>query len=90
MGRILIYIGEARVERLAGYIDGYRLCLSLASLRDEEYLRFERWLQETGRIPPGRAWEGVFLQEAQGDHEAAIHRLLDCAAEFRALPTAHP
>jgi hypothetical protein len=87
VGRILMYIGEARVERMAGYIDGYRLCLSLAGLKDEEYPRFERWLQDTGRIPPGHAWEDAFLQAAHGDHEAAIHRLLDCAAEFRALPT---
>lgn len=88
VGRILMYIGEARVERMAGYIDGYRLCLSLAGLKDQEYARFEQWLQDTGRIPPGQSWEGSFLQATQGDHEAAIHRLLDCAAEFRALPAA--
>jgi hypothetical protein len=88
VGRILMYIGEARVERMAGYIDGYRLCLSLAGLKDEEYLRFERWFQDTGRVPPGHIWEEVFLQAAHGEHEAAIHRLLDCAAEFRALPAA--
>jgi hypothetical protein len=89
VGRILMYIGEARVERMAGYIDGYRLCLSLAGLKDSEYLRFEHWLQDTGRAPPGSTWEDPFLQAALGDHEAAIHRLLDCAAEFRALPAAH-
>jgi hypothetical protein len=88
VGRILMYIGEARVERMAGYIDGYRLCLSLAGLKDEEYLRFERWLQDTGRVPPGHPWEDAFLRAAHGDHEAAIHRLLDCASEFRALPAA--
>ncbi|MDC0714643.1 hypothetical protein POL68_39710 [Stigmatella sp. ncwal1] len=86
VGRILMYIGEATVERMAGYIDGYRLCLSLAGLKDEEYLRFERWLQDTGRVPPGHPWEDAFLQASHGDHEAAIHRLLDCAAEFRSLP----
>lgn len=86
--RILMYIGEARVERMAGYIDGYRLCLSLAGLKDQEYARFEQWLQDTGRIPPGQSWEGSFLQATQGDHEAAIHRFLDCVAEFRALPAA--
>jgi hypothetical protein len=88
VGRILMYIGEAHVKRMAGYIDGYRLCLSLAGLKDEEYPRFERWLQDTGRVSPGQTWEDAFLQAAQGDHEAAIHRLLDCAAEFRALPAA--
>jgi hypothetical protein len=88
VGRIGLYIGEAHVERLAGYIDGYRLGLSLAGLKDEEYPRFERWLQDTSRVPPGSTWEAALLQAAHGDHEAAIHRLLDCAADFRALPTA--
>ncbi|ADO70762.1 uncharacterized protein STAUR_2970 [Stigmatella aurantiaca DW4/3-1] len=88
VGRILMYIGDARVERMAGYIDGYRLCLSLAGLKDEEYLRFERWLQDTSRVPLGHTWEDAFLQAAHGDHEAAIHRLLDCGAEFRALSSA--
>ncbi len=64
VGRILMYIGEARVERMAGYIDGYRLCLSLAGLKDEEYPRFERWLQDTGRVPPGQTWEDALLQAA--------------------------
>ncbi|ADO70760.1 uncharacterized protein STAUR_2968 [Stigmatella aurantiaca DW4/3-1] len=88
VGRILMYIGEARMERMAGYIDGYRLCLSLAGLKDQEYSLFERWLQDTGSVPPGHTWEDAFLQAAGGDHEAAIHRLLDCAAEFRALSAA--
>jgi hypothetical protein len=85
--RIGLYIGYARVTRLAGYMDGYRLGLSFAGLKDEEYPRFERWLQDTGRVPPGGTWEEPFLQAAGGEHEAAIHLFLDCAADFRALPT---
>lgn len=88
VGRILMYIGEARIERMAGYIDGYRLCLSLTGVKDEEYSRFERWLQDTGRVPPEHTWEDAFLRSARGDHEAAIHQFLDCAAEFRALSAA--
>jgi hypothetical protein len=87
VGRIGLYIGYARVERLGGYIDGYRLGLSLTGLKDEEYLRFERWLQDTGHVPPGSTWEAPLLQASRGEHEAAIHRFLDCAAEFRALPS---
>lgn len=83
VGHLGLYIGDARVERLAGYIDGYRLGLSLAGLKDEEYPRFERWLQDTGRVPAGGTWEASLLQAAGGDHEAAIHRFLGCAAEFR-------
>lgn len=87
-GRIGLYIGYPHVERLAGYIDGYRLGLSLSGLQDEEYPRFDRWLQETGRATPGSTWEFPFLNASGGDHEAAIHRFLECAAAFRALPSA--
>lgn len=83
---LVIYIGQARVERMAGYIDGYRLCLALAGLKDDEYPRFERWLRDTGHVPPGQTWEAPFLQAAGGDHETAIQHLLDCTAAFRALP----
>ncbi len=83
---LVIYIGQARVERMAGYIDGYRLCLALAGLKDDEYPRFERWLQNTGRAPPGQTWEAPFLRAANDDHEVAIQRFLDCAAAFRELP----
>ena len=85
VGRILMYIGEARVELMAGYIDGYRRCLSLAGLKDLEYPRFEHWLQDTGSVPPGHTWEDAFLQAARGDNEAAIHQFLERAAEFRSL-----
>ncbi|MDC0708611.1 hypothetical protein POL68_09040 [Stigmatella sp. ncwal1] len=85
VGRIGLYIGYARVDRLGGYLDGYRLGLSLAGLKDEEYPRYARWLEDTGRVPIGNTWEDPFLQAARGDHEAAIHRFLDCVAEFRNL-----
>lgn len=86
VGRILMYLGEARVERMAGYIAGYRACQSFAGLRDEEFSRFECWLHDSGRVPPEHSWEHFFFRAARGDHEAAIHQLLDCASEFRALP----
>lgn len=89
-GRIGLYIGSARVERLAGYIDGYRLGLSLTGLEDEEYSRFERWLRDSGRVPGGDTWEAALLQAAHGEHEAAIHRFLDGAAEFRGAATRGP
>lgn len=89
-GRLGIFIGEINVRRMAGLIDGYRLCLALAGARDEEYPRFERWLQEEKAVPPGQDWMRPFLQACQGDAEQAIRRLLEAAAEFRSRAPAAP
>jgi hypothetical protein len=86
-GRLFMFIGPIEVKRMAGFIEGYRLCLALAGARDEEYPRFERWLQEHKGVPPGQDWTLSFLQACQGDAERAIRRLLDCAVEFRSLPS---
>ncbi|WP_309889914.1 hypothetical protein [Archangium sp.] len=84
-GRLCMFIGPIEVNRMAGLIDGYRLCLALAGARDEEYARFERWLQEDKGLPPGQDWTSPLLQACQGDAEQAIRQLLEYAAEFRAL-----
>jgi hypothetical protein len=84
-GRLGMFIGTIDVRRMAGFVDGYRLCLALAGARDEEYSRFERWLHEEKSLPAGQQWPGPFLQACQGDDEQAIHRLLGFAAEFRSV-----
>ena len=82
-GRLSMFIGHMLVSRMAGLIDGHRLCLTLAGFRDEEYFRFERWLQEEKGLPPGQDWSQPLLSACQGDAEQAIFRLLDFAVEFR-------
>lgn len=82
-GRLGMFIGPIDVRRMGGFIEGYRLCLALAGARDEEYARFERWLQEEKAFPPGQGWEQPLLQACGGDHEQAIHKLLGLVAEFR-------
>lgn len=84
-GRLGMFIGTIDVRRMAGFIDGYRLCLALAGARDEEYSRFERWLHEEKSLPAGQEWPRPFLSECQGDDEQAIRRLLGFAAEFRSV-----
>ncbi|QRN97461.1 hypothetical protein JRI60_52510 [Archangium violaceum] len=84
-GRLGMFIGPIDVRRMAGFIDGYRLCLALAGARDEEYPRFQRWLQEEKGLPPGQEWTSPLLQASQGDSERAIRQLLAYAAEFRSL-----
>ena len=84
-GRLGLYIGPVEVKRMAGLIAGYRLCLGLVGARDEEYVRFERWLQETQGVPEGEEWPHSFLNASGGDPERAIRRLLECVVRFRAL-----
>jgi hypothetical protein len=89
-GRLGMFIGNIDVRRMVGFIDGYRLCLALAGSRDEEYSRFERWLQEEKGVPPGQDWTQPFLQSCQGDAEQAIRRLLEAAVEFRSRAPSAP
>ncbi|EPX64084.1 hypothetical protein D187_005217 [Cystobacter fuscus DSM 2262] len=83
VGRLFMFIGPITVRRMEGLIAGYRLCLGLVGARDEEYVRFERWLQDEKGVPVGQEWAQPFLAACQGDHEQAIRRLLGYAAEFR-------
>lgn len=85
-GRMGTYIGPVEVERMAKLIAGYQLCLTLAGAEDEEYPRFEHWLQSTKDISPGRSWPWVLLRQCGGDHEQAVQKFLDYAAEFRSRP----
>jgi hypothetical protein len=89
-GRLGMFIGDIEVKRMAGFIDGYRLCLALAGARDEEYARFERWLQEEKGVPPGQEWMLPLLQACQGDAEQAIRRLLEYVVEFRSRGPSAP
>jgi hypothetical protein len=82
-GRTGIYIGPVEVERMAKFIAGYQLCLSLAGFGDEEYPRFEHWLRQKKDISPGGSWPQVLLRECSGDQEQAVQKFLDSAAEFR-------
>ncbi len=85
-GRLSMFIGDISVGRMAGFIDGYRLSLGLAGMKDEEFPRFEQWLQARGDVPPGQTWPRPFLDACQGDAERAIRRLLGRVADFRARP----
>jgi hypothetical protein len=82
-GRLGMFIGDIKVQRMAGLMKGHQLCLELAGIQDEEYARFEQWLRQEKGLPPGQAWEQFLLRACNEDHERAIRRLLDFAAEFR-------
>lgn len=84
-GRLAMFIGDIKVQRMAGLIDGYRLCLELAGAPDEEYSRFEQWLHEEKDLPMGQTWEQPLLKACSGNHEQAIRRFLEHAMEFRSM-----
>jgi hypothetical protein len=84
-GRLGMFIGYISVSRMAGLIDGHRLCLTLAGSRDEEYFHFERWLHEHKAVPSGQSWPPFFLQSCGSDDEQAIRQFLAVVAEFRGL-----
>lgn len=84
-GRLGLFIGPIKVERMEGLIAGYRLCLALVSGRDEEYASFERWLHEKKGVAEGEQWPPSCLAACQREPEQAIRRLLEFVAEFRGL-----
>ena len=82
-GRLSLFIGDIKVQRMAGFMRGHHLCLELAGVHDVEYARFQQWLHQEKDAPAGQPWEQFLLWTCNGDHERAIRRLLDWAAEFR-------
>ncbi len=80
--RLLMYIGEKRVERLACFMDGYRACLRANHSTDDEYERFMDWLRDTQNLASREDWPAAYLRDCHGDHEQAIRKFLDHAAEF--------
>jgi hypothetical protein len=85
--RLFIHIGDALIERLAGYAEGYRACMRENRLPDDSYERFRGWLRHTKQKPPVEENPARYLQEGLGDPERAIRKYLDLVADFIA---SHP
>lgn len=78
------YVGEARLERIVGFIDGYSAAHYLLDVPDERGDRFFLWLRDTrGEFPP-EGWAEKFLREERDDRRA-IKRFLDLVYEFALL-----
>ncbi len=84
-GRLEMHLGETRIERMVGFVDGYRACLWANGIEDVEYGRFSRWLRDVKQAFPTEGWAARYLQDCEGDHERAIRKFLDFVAEFAAL-----
>jgi hypothetical protein len=82
---LLLDMGDINITRMMAFVDGYRTCQSVNGLKDEEYIRFRDWLRDVKHEFPTEGWDVKYLRDCDGDHERAIRKFLDFAAEFVAL-----
>lgn len=79
--RLSEFIGEPHVFSMNGFKLGYQICLSKRGVPEEREVHFREWLRSLDELP----WYDKHLEACQGDHLAAIRKLLDRVAEFHAL-----
>jgi hypothetical protein len=84
-GRLGMHLGESDVNRLLGFITGYHACQVAHGHEDTEYERFREWLRDVKNEFPTEGWVAKYLRDCGGNHERAIRKYLDFAAEFVAL-----
>ncbi|HEX5750256.1 MAG TPA: hypothetical protein VFZ09_28755 [Archangium sp.] len=84
-GLLAMYLGDIDVTRMVAFTDGYRACQSANGVEDEEYGLFRDWLRDVKQEFPTEGWAAKYLRDCDGDHERAIRKFLDFAAEFVAL-----
>lgn len=83
--RLTMYIGDAHVLAMNGFILGYLICQSTRGNLDERYVRFTEWLRVVKEEITSEGWETRFLRDCGNDHVRAIRKLLDLVAEFHAM-----
>jgi len=81
-GRIEMHLGETNVQRLVGFVDGYRACLMDGGVDDVDFGRFCEWLKSVKEELPVEGWAAKYLRDCEGDQLAAIKKFLDFVAEF--------
>ena len=84
-GLLAMYLGDIHATRMVAFTDGYRACQSANGVEDEEYGLFRDWLRDVKHEFPSEGWDVKYLRDCGGDHERAIRKFLDFAAEFVAL-----
>ncbi|HSP81394.1 MAG TPA: hypothetical protein VLQ93_22945 [Myxococcaceae bacterium] len=89
-GRLFLHFGDPLIERLAGYIEGYRACMRENGLPDVGYEHFRRWLRKVKQEPPVEEEPTRYLRDCPGDPEQAIRNYLDLVAEFAASHPGEP
>ena len=63
-----------------------RFHLYCGGVEDSRYQEFSAWLRDVrNEFPSGKGWAGLYLEEAGGDHRAAILMFLERCAEYNVL-----
>ncbi len=79
-----MFLGSVNAHAMRSFITGSSMALEYNGLPDHEYKDFLVWLRDVKREWPEEGWVKKYLRELDGDHEAAIRKFLDFAAEFAA------
>jgi hypothetical protein len=80
--RSLLDVLLRMVQRLVGFVDGYRACLMDGGVDDVDFERFCEWLRSVKEEFPVEGWAAKYLRDCSGDQLAAIKKFLDLVAEF--------
>jgi hypothetical protein len=81
-----MFFGRLDIGSVAAFVQGVRFHLYCCGVEDPRYQEFGAWLRDVREeFPPGKGWAGLYLEEAGGDHRAAIMRFLERCAEYDTL-----
>ncbi|OJT25068.1 hypothetical protein BO221_11855 [Archangium sp. Cb G35] len=81
-----MFFGKLDVGAVAAFVHGVRFHLYCGGAEDSRYQEFSAWLRDVrNEFPSGKGWAGLYLEEAGGDHRAAILRFLERCAEYHVL-----
>jgi hypothetical protein len=81
-----MFFGRLEVGAVEAFVHGVRFHLYCSGVEDSRYQEFSAWLRDVrNEFPSGQGWAGLYLEEAGGDHRAAILRFLERCAEYDAL-----
>ncbi|HYO71964.1 MAG TPA: hypothetical protein VEU33_38390, partial [Archangium sp.] len=81
-----MFFGRLEVGAAAAFVQGVRFHLYCGGVEDSRYQEFNAWLRDVrNEFPSGKGWAGLYLEEAGGDHRAALLRFLERCADYDAL-----
>lgn len=80
-----MFLGAVDAHAMRAFIEGSSMALQYNGLSDQGFEEFVVWLRDVKKEWPVEGWVKKYLRESGGDHEAAIRKFLDFAAEFASI-----
>lgn len=77
-----LFLGSVSAHAMRAFIEGSSMALQYNGLSDQGFEEFVAWLRDVKKEWPVEGWVKKYLRESGGDHEVAIRKFLDFAAEF--------